>query len=71
MILALTTIDPYTGEMRVPLAANVARAIKTAKDHGFLAAQSGSRCLVVPPHAISGGVVGSEHEVCRHHLVRS
>jgi len=44
----------------------VSNAIKRAKDYGFIAETSHARCLVVPPHAVEGGL-GSEYERCRFH----
>ncbi|WP_131812906.1 hypothetical protein [Mycolicibacterium peregrinum] len=45
----------------------VSNAIKRAKDHGFIAIASHSRCLVVPPHAVTGGL-GNAYERCRIHV---
>jgi len=45
---------------------NVTRAIRTAVKYGFLAEGSKSRCLVVPAHAIEGGL-GSPHARCPMH----
>ena len=65
--LALTTVNTDTGELYVPLATNVTRAIRKAALYGFLSPQSGLRCLVIPVHAISGGMLGRDGEVCRQH----
>jgi hypothetical protein len=64
---ALAVLNEATGEMRQPSAAQVSRAIATAAKYGFLAAESCARCLVVPLHAIDGGVRGKPYEVCREH----
>ena len=45
----------------------VSNAIKRAKDHGFIAVASHSRCLVVPSHAVTGGL-GNAYERCRVHV---
>lgn len=45
---------------------NVTRAIRTAVRHGFLAEGSKSRCLVVPAHAIEGGL-GNAYAPCPMH----
>lgn len=51
---------------RVP-ATSVSRAIAAAKKAGWIADESNARCLVVPHHAITGGL-GSEHEKCSVHI---
>jgi hypothetical protein len=43
------------------------RALRLAVEHGFIAAGSNSRCLIVPPHAVSGGSHGSAHALCDRH----
>lgn len=64
--LVLGRADPVTGEL-VPLdRGNVSRAIRTAVEYGLLDKSSGSRCLVVPGHAIEGGL-GSPFEPCPQH----
>jgi hypothetical protein len=45
---------------------HVSNLISTAKKAGWLAAESSSRCLVVPHHAIQGGL-GSANEKCAVH----
>jgi hypothetical protein len=45
---------------------NVQRAIKTAVDNGWLSSLSGSTCLVVPAHAITGGM-GRPGQLCPVH----
>lgn len=47
----------------------ISRAIKRAKKAGWIAEESNSRCLVVPHHAIAGGL-GNEHENCSVHVGR-
>jgi hypothetical protein len=45
----------------------IRRAIDTAIERGFLSTQSHTRCLVVPPHWISGGTTGRENAKCNRH----
>lgn len=45
---------------------NVQRAIKTAVDNGWLSGLSGSTCLVVPAHAVTGGM-GRPNQTCPVH----
>jgi hypothetical protein len=54
--VALTTVDTTTGLMHSPKRQDINRAIKAAVSHDWLAERSGSTCLVVPGHAISGGL---------------
>lgn len=55
------------GDPGLPLhRGNVQRAIRVAVKYGWLSPNSGSRCLVVPAHAIEGGV-GSRFHACHHH----
>lgn len=61
---ALGTVDRQTGEIKPN--ANVSRAINTAVRYGFLSSRSKARCLVIPEHAVSGGL-GNIHEKCREH----
>lgn len=65
LALATTIVDKETGEIRVPRADEVSRAIKVAIENGFLSTQSNVRCLVVPEWAISGGVLGRPSQVCK------
>ena len=65
--IALVVNDPSTGEVMVPSCSQVSHAIRTAIEYGFLAPESHAGCLVVPEHAIGGGVVGSPTEECKHH----
>lgn len=62
--LVLGRIDYATGEV-VPNA-NVSRAIKRAVKYGWLGRGSKSRCLIVPGHAIAGGI-GNEYAPCPVH----
>jgi hypothetical protein len=45
---------------------NVQRAIRTAIENGWLSPLSGSTCLVVPMHAVAGGM-GSPNQPCPVH----
>lgn len=45
----------------------VSRALAQAKRKGWLSRESSARCLVVPPHAITGGN-GHRREVCAVHV---
>lgn len=45
----------------------VANAIKLAKRKGWIARESMARCLVVPPHAVAGGLGGAAWTPCRIH----
>jgi hypothetical protein len=60
----LGKVDEQTGEFQPN--ENVTRAIRTAVKYGFLAEGSKSRCLVVPAHAIEGGL-GNPHARCPMH----
>jgi hypothetical protein len=59
--------DSINGEPCPMDKSNVQRAIKTAIDHGWLAEGSGSTCLIVPAHGITGGGQGHENEQCQRH----
>jgi hypothetical protein len=65
--LILGTLDASTGEWRSLHKANVQRVIARAVEFGLLAPESGSLCLVVPQHAIHGGVGGNGNVVCPLH----
>lgn len=67
LALAVQIVDHATGAIVTPDRHQVSRAIATAVEYGFLASGSCTRCLVVPPYAIHGGVVGSEREKCDRH----
>lgn len=45
----------------------VSNAIKRAKEQGYIAEDSMARCLVVPRHAVVGGLGGNESTKCRFH----
>jgi hypothetical protein len=47
----------------------VANAIKQAKRYGFIAEESMARGLVVPPHAVVGGLGGAGWTKCRSHPI--
>jgi hypothetical protein len=64
--LVLAKVDETTGEILVPRKQHVHRAIETAIEYGFLEKGSGTRCLVVPGHAIVGGL-GDPAEPCPQH----
>jgi hypothetical protein len=44
----------------------VSNAIRRAKNAGWIAEESTARCLVVPPHAVEGGL-GHPNERCKIH----
>jgi hypothetical protein len=60
------TIDADTGEIRPQDKHHVQRAIKSAVERGWLSEGSSSLCLIVPAHAIEGGV-GYPSERCPIH----
>jgi hypothetical protein len=45
----------------------VSRAIREAKERGWIADESNSRCLVVPPDKVGGGGDGHENDRCPVH----
>lgn len=65
--LMLGSVDRTTGEIRPADKANVQRAIRNAVKAGWLAEGSSSRCLIVPGHAIEGGLGGKPHDPCDRH----
>jgi hypothetical protein len=65
--LVLGSVDRRTGEIRPADKANVQRAIRDAIKAGWLAESSSALCLVVPGHAIEGGVGGKPDEPCSRH----
>ena len=67
LALILGTIDTSTGEWRTLHKSNVQRVIAKAVEFGLLAPESGSLCLVVPAHAIHGGVGGNGNIPCPLH----
>ncbi len=52
------------GAVTVPSSQSVSGYIKTAKHFEFIDQSSTARCLVVPPHAITGGQGGSPWARC-------
>lgn len=57
------------GEMAAHLdipGTSVSRAIRTAKEYGVIAPESNANCLVVPPHAVVGGL-GNAYDRCAVH----
>jgi len=62
--LVLAKVDQKTGEVRVPSKYAIRRAIASAVEYGWLAKESGSLCLVVPGHAINGGLGGKPDDEC-------
>jgi len=64
--LILATVNTATGEIKALDRGSVQRAIRSAVEYGWLASESRSRCLVVPGHAIIGGL-GGERDVCPQH----
>lgn len=65
--LATAAVDLQSGEIRQPDKTQVSRAIRTAIEYRFLSPESNGRCLVVPPYAITGGMLGRPAERCRWH----
>ncbi len=61
----LADVSP-SGECKPLSKSEVSNAIKLAKDKGFIDRASCARCLVVPAHAVTGGL-GNWHEKCRVH----
>lgn len=63
--LAELLAKPDPNGLLKPLSASgVSNAIKDAKRYGFIAEESTSRCLVVPPHAVTGGIGGTPWTKC-------
>lgn len=62
-------VDEESGEFRPAHKSNVQRAIRAAVEAGYLAPGSSSMCLVVPAHAIEGGM-GNPHAPCPLHARR-
>jgi hypothetical protein len=65
--LVLGSVDVVTGEVRPMDKGSVQRAIRTAIAYGWLGSQSGARCLVVPGHAVTGGLGGNPDDECPQH----
>jgi hypothetical protein len=55
------------GVPKLPSSSGVANAIKRAKAYGFIAEESTARCLVVPAHAVEGGMGGTPWTACPIH----
>lgn len=55
------------GEVKPISDSAVSNAIRYAKKKGWIAEESMARCLVVPRHAVVGGLGGSESTKCRFH----
>jgi hypothetical protein len=55
------------GEWKCVEESSISRAIAAAKKAGWIAEESNSRCLVVPHHAIEGGL-GHEYDKCSVHM---
>lgn len=69
--LALSTIDVRTGEICTPDRQAVYRAVRVATDYGWLAQDSRTTCLVVPAHAVGGGLGSAEAPCPVHQRVRA
>jgi hypothetical protein len=65
--LTLATVDNGTGEIRLPHRPRVSEAVRLAIEYGFLDGRSSGRCLVVPRHAVQGGMNGKETARCDRH----
>lgn len=65
--LVLGCVDPVTGEVRPLDKHNVQRSIAKAIEFGWLDKTSGSLCLVVPGHAVAGGLRGRADAQCPQH----
>jgi len=65
--LVLGAVSAQTGEIRPMDKGSVQRAIRTAVEYGWLTDASGARCLVVPGHAVAGGLGGSADAECPQH----
>lgn len=69
--LVLGHVDPITGQIVEADKANVQRAIRKAVEFGWLASGSGSLCLIVPEHAVSGGRPVNPRNRCHHFKTRA
>jgi hypothetical protein len=56
---------------RPPEDSEIRRAVRVAKGRGWLGSLSNTKCLVVPPHWVSGGLLGSEYAPCHRHAAGS
>ena len=61
--------QPVEGGWKCAPADQISRAIGRAKKAGWIAAESNSRCLVVPHHVIEGGF-GNKYDRCLVHAHR-
>lgn len=68
--LAVSTVNPETGEITTPDRRDVGDAVRVAVEYGWLAQGSGTTCLVVPAHAVSGGI-GNAQAACPVHEKRA
>ncbi|NYI78743.1 hypothetical protein [Nocardioides panzhihuensis] len=68
--LVFSRVNTATGEVRPEDKHNIQRAIKAAIASGWLSEGSSSLCLVVPAHAVAGGM-GHPGEVCKIHERRA
>jgi hypothetical protein len=68
--LAVSTVDTATGEINTPDRRDVHDAVRVAVEYGWLAQGSGTTCLVVPAHAVSGGL-GNAEAACPVHEKRA
>jgi len=64
--LVLARLDETTGVVTALARQGVHRAIKVAVGNGWLGAGSTARCLIVPAHAITGGL-GRAEDACPQH----
>lgn len=64
--LILADVDTDSGALTPRSRQGIYRAIRTAVRHGWLLDGSTARCLVVPGHAITGGL-GSPADECPQH----
>lgn len=70
--LATLLAKPGPDGVPKPLSASgVANAIRVAKRQGWIAQESNARCLVVPPHAVTGGLGGQAGTKCSAHSKRT
>jgi hypothetical protein len=66
LAVVLSHVNHTTGEVLPMDRSNLRRAIQAAVDNGWLGAASTTRCLVVPAHAVTGGM-GNPREECPQH----
>lgn len=68
--LVLARLDEATGVVTPLARQGVHRAIKVAVGNGWLAVGSTARCLIVPAHAVTGGL-GRAEDACPQHAPAS